>query len=95
MAKDHKFLAEVSDLVQAELTKFLSEAFPIAKVTSEYLPGPDEEDYLRTTVFFEDGHAELDPRALSRFTRHMDKICTERGFYRPIIDYANKSEIPV
>ena len=58
------FLAEVSDLVQTELTKYLSDDFPIAMVTSEYLPGPDDEDYLRTTVFFEDRHPELDQRAL-------------------------------
>ena len=95
MNKYDTFLAEVSDLVQTELTEFLSGEFPIARVTSEYLPGPDDEDHLRTTVFFEDGHAELDPRVLSRFTRHMDKICNERGFYRPIIDYSNRSEIPV
>ena len=57
------FLAEVSDLVQTELTKYLADAFPIAMVTSEYVSGPDDEDYLRTTVFFADGHPELDPRA--------------------------------
>lgn len=77
-----------------EMTKFLAGESPIVKVTSEYLPGAHEEEHLRTTVFFEDGHAEHDPRALSRFTRDMGKICAERGFYRSIIDYANRIEIP-
>ena len=95
MTRDDTLLAQVSDLVQIELAKYLSEAFPIAEVTSEFLPGADGEDYIRTTVIFEDGHPELDGRALNKFSLHIDPLCTERGFNRPTIAYANRSEIPV
>ena len=56
-------LASVSDLVRIELAGFLSDAFVIAEVTSEFLPTPDGDDYIRTTVILEDDHPELDPRA--------------------------------
>ena len=95
MTRDDTLLAQVSDLVQIELAKYLSEAFPIAEVTSEFLPGAHGEDYIRTTVIFEDGHPELDGRALNKFSLHIDPLCTERGFTRPTIAYANRSEIPV
>jgi hypothetical protein len=95
VTRDDTLLAQVSDLVQIELAKYLSEAFPIAEVTSEFLPGADGEDYIRTTVIFEDGHPELDGRALNKFSLHIDPLCTERGFNRPAIAYANRSEIPV
>ena len=94
MIASYATLAHVSDLVQTELVGYLSDAFAIAKVTSEFLPGPDGDDYIRTTVIFEDGHPELDPRALNRFSLHIDPLCTARGFDRPTIAYANCSEIP-
>ena len=34
-------LAHVSDLIHAELTKYLSDDFVIAQVTGEFLPGAD------------------------------------------------------
>ena len=70
-------------------------AYPIAEVTSEILRGANGEDYIRTTVILEDGHPELDGRALNKFTLHIAPLCTERGFKRPTIVYANRSEIPV
>ena len=33
-------LAHVSDLVHIEIAEYLSDAFVIAEVTSEFLPGP-------------------------------------------------------
>ena len=87
-------LAHVSDLVHTELARYLSDAFAIAEVISEFLPSPDGDDYIRTTVVFEDGHPELDARALNKFSLHIDPLCTERGFDRPTIAYANRSEIP-
>ena len=56
MTTPETLLPEISDLVQIELAKYLSEAFPIAEVTSQFLPGANGEDYLRTTVILEDGH---------------------------------------
>lgn len=95
MTTHETLLPEISDLVQIELAKYLSEAFPIAEVTSQFLPGANGEDYLRTTVILEDGHPKLDPHILNKFTLHIDTVCTERGFYRPTIVYADRSEIPV
>ena len=86
-------LIDVSDLVRIELTGYLSDAFVIAEVTSEFLPGPDGDDYIRTTVIFEDDHPELDSRALNKFSLHIDPLCRERGFDRPTIAYADRSEI--
>ena len=95
MTVDHAALAHLSDLVHMELAGYLSDAFVIAEVTSESLPGPDGDDYIRTTVIFEDDHPELDPRALNKFSLHIDPLCAERGFDRPTIAYADRSEIPV
>ena len=100
MTTDNTLLAQVSDLVQIELTKYLSDAYAsdayaIAEVTSEIQPGANGEDCIRTTVILEDGHPELDGRALNKFTLHIDPLCTERGFKRPTIVYANRSETPV
>ena len=94
MTTDNTLLAQVSELVQIELAKYLPDTYPIAEVTSEILPGANCEDYIRTTVILEDGHPELDGRALNKFTLHIDPLCTERGFKRPTIVYANRSEIP-
>ena len=88
-------LAHISDLVQIELAGYLSDAFVISEVTSESLPGPDGDNYIRTTVIFDDDHPELDARALNKFSLHIDPLCMERGFDRPTIVYANRSEIPV
>ena len=87
-------LKHVSDLVRIELAGFLSDAFIIADVTSEFLPGPEGDDYIRTTVILEDDHPGLDPRVLNKFSSHMGPICAERGFDRPIVVYADRSEIP-
>ena len=63
MTVDCAALAQISDLVHVELAGYLSDAFVIAEVTSESLPGSDGDDYIRTTVVFEDDHPRLDPRA--------------------------------
>ena len=87
-------LARVSALVRVELAGYLSDAFVISEVTSESLPGPDGDDYIRTIVIFEDDHPELNARALNRFFLHINPLCAERGFDRPTIAYADRSEIP-
>ena len=88
-------LSHVSGLIQAEITQYLSDDFVIAKVTSEFWPSPDGEDYIRATVILEDGHPKLDPHTLIKFSMHMNSVCRERGFDHPTIVYANRSEIPV
>ena len=87
-------LGHVSDLVHIELAGYLPGAFAIDEVTSEFLPGPDGDDYIRTTVIFQDDHPELDARALNKFSLHIEPLCTKRGFDRPTIVYANRSELP-
>ena len=87
-------LAHVSDLVHAELTKYLSDDFVIAQVTGEFLPGADGGDYLRATVILEDGHPKLDPHTLNKFSMHMNSLCRERNMDWPTIVYANRSEMP-
>ncbi len=87
-------LAHVSDLVRMELAEYLSDAFVIADVTSEFQPGPDGGEYIRTVVIFEDNHPELDARVLNRFSLHIDPLCAKRGLDRPTIAFANRSEIP-
>ena len=94
MTASYATLAHVSDLVHTEIAGYLSNAFVIADVTSELLPGPDGDDYIRTTVILEDDHPELDPRALNKFALHIDPLCRKRGFDRPTIAYADRSEIP-
>ena len=88
-------LAEVSNLVKVEFSKYMSKDFPVADVTSEILTDAEGEEYVRTMVILEDGHPKLDGRVLNNFSRHMDPLCMERGFNRPTIVYANRSEIPV
>lgn len=95
MTASYATLAHISDLVRSEIAGYLSDAFVIADVTSEFLPGPDGDDYIRTTVILEDDHPELDARALNKFSLRMDPLCAERGFDRPTIAYADRSEIPV
>ena len=94
MATCEDTLMHVSDLVETELAKFLPAGFIISKVNSERLPAPDGDDYIRTTVVFEDGHPELDPRTLNKFALYLHPICAQKGFDRPTIAYANRSEIP-
>ena len=94
MNASHTTLADVSELVRMELAGYLSDAFVIADVTSELLPGPDGDDYIRTTVIFEDDHPELDAHALNKFSTNIDPLCQARGFDRPTIAYANRSELP-
>lgn len=94
MTASYADLAHVSDLIRIELARFLPDAFVIVEVTSEFLPGPDGDDYIRTTVLFEDDHPELDARALNKFSTHIDPLCKERGFDRPTIAYASRSAIP-
>ena len=94
MTVDHSALTHISDLVRMELDGYLSDAFVIAEVTSESMPGPDGDNYVRTTVIFEDDHPELDARALNKFSLRIDPLCAERGFDRPTIAYADRSEIP-
>ncbi len=91
---DHADLTPISDLVRIELARYLSADFVIADVTSELLPGPDGDDYIRTTVIFEDDHPELDAHALNKFSLRLHPLCAERGFDRPTIAYADRSEIP-
>ena len=94
MTASYADLAHVSDLVHIELSRCLSDAFVIVEVTSEFLPGPDGDDYIRTTVIFEDGHPDLDARALNLFSTHIGSLCKERGFDRPTIAYSSRSAIP-
>ena len=94
MTFDHADFTPISDPIRIELSGFLSADFVIDGVTSEILPSPDGGDYIRTTVIFEDGHPELDGRALNRFSLRLDPLCAERGFDRPTIAYADRSEIP-
>ena len=94
MTASHATLPHVSDLVHIELARYLSDAFVIAEVTSEFLPSPDGDDYIRTTVILEDDHPELDARALNKFSLHIEPLCRNRGFDRPTIAFANRSEIP-
>ena len=87
-------LAQVSDLVRTEFDGYLSDAFAIADVVSEFLPGPDGEDYIRTIVILEDDHPKLDGRTLNKFSLHIHPLCAARGFDRPVVVYAGRSEIP-
>jgi len=87
-------LHQVSDLVQIEIDKYLTEDFVIDEVTSEFLENIESEWYIRTTVIFQDGHPRPDPRVLNRFSIDIEPLCAERGLLRPTVVYANRSEIP-
>ena len=87
-------LEHLSDLVHTELNKYLKDQFVITEVRSEILPASEGEDYIRSTVILEDGHLELDPHTLNKFALHIESACAKRGFARPTIAYADKSEIP-
>ena len=95
MAASDQTLAHVSDLVRIELAQYLPASFVISEVASELLPDSEGNEYVRTRVIFEDDHPKLDPRVLNSFTLHITPLCEERGFERPIVTYANRSEIPV
>ena len=87
-------LVHVSDLVRSALPEFLGAGIVIADVYSEFLPGPDGDDYIRTTVILEDDHPELDARTLIKFSLHIAALCMQRGLDRPTITYADRSEVP-
>ena len=93
MATLETTLAHVSDLVRSTLPEFLGDGIAIADVNSEFLPGPDGDDYIRTTVILEDDHPELDARTLNKFSLHIAALCMQRGFERPTIAYADRSEV--
>ena len=94
MAAPETTLVDVSDLVRSALPEFLGDGIAIADAYSEFLPGPDGDDYIRTTVILEDDHPELDARTLNKLSLHIAALCRQRGFDRPTIVYANRSEIP-
>ena len=94
MATCDATLLKLSNLVETELAKFLPDGFTISGVTSEILPDPDDRDYIRTIVILEDGHPQLDPYILNKFSQYLKPLCTQRGFERPTIAYADRSEIP-
>ena len=87
-------LYQVSDLVQVELNKYLTNDFVIDEVTSEFLENIEGEWYIRTTVIFQDDHPRPDPRALNRFSIDIEPLCAQRGLLRPTVVYSNRSEIP-
>lgn len=93
MATSQSTLTHISDLVHAELRGYLPDGVHIDRVTSEILPSHDGEDYVRTTVVLEDGHPDLDFRALNRFSLHLHPLCAKLGFVLPAIAYADKSEM--
>ena len=45
MATPETTLVHVSDLVRSALPEFLGDGIAIADVYSEFLPGPDDDDY--------------------------------------------------
>ena len=94
MATSESTLPHISDLVYAELRGYLPDDIHIDHVTSEILPAHDGDDYVRTTVVLEDGHPDLDPRSLNRFSLYLHPLCAMRGFDPPAIAYADKSELP-
>ena len=94
MAISQSTLPFISDLVHAELQGYLPEDVHIDHVTSEILPAHDGGDYVRTTVVLEDGHPDLDPRVLNRFSLHLHPLCAKLGFDLPGIAYADKSDMP-
>ena len=96
MAISDLTLARVSDLVRTELPRYLPpDVFVISEIAPKVLPGPDEDEYVGVRVILEDGHPKLDPRVLNSFTLYITSLCEDRGLERPIVSYANRSEIPV
>lgn len=86
-------LVQISDLVHTKVGEYLPDHTCIDRVTSEILPTSDGEEFVRTTVVLEDGHPELNPRALNEFFLMLHPLCTERGLDLPSIVYADKSEL--
>lgn len=81
-------------IVRTELPKHLSDEFKITDVQSEWLPGPDCEDYLHVNVILEDPHPEPDPRKLLQFNRTVRPMFERAGIMPiPTISYSNRSEI--
>ncbi|MCY4558033.1 MAG: hypothetical protein OXF79_17030 [Chloroflexi bacterium] len=81
-------------IVRTELPKHLSREFTITDVQSEWLPGPDCEDYLHVNVILEDHHPEPDPRKLLKFNQTVRPIFERAGIVPvPTISYSNRSEI--
>lgn len=80
--------------VYSALPEFLGDGIAIADVYSEFLPGPDGDDYIRTKLILEDDHHELDARTLNKFSLHIAAPCMQRGFDRLKIAYVNRSEVP-
>ena len=94
MAANPQTLEQISSIVKAELTKYLSHEFVICDVLAQNHPGPDDEDYVHVRVVLEDDHPRLDPRKMTKFSRDMRNLLEQSGIdHHPLISYANRSEL--
>ena len=81
-------------IIRAELPKHLSDEFKITDVQSEWLPGPDCEDYIHINVILEDHCPALDARKLLRFNQTVRPIFERAGIMPiPTISYSHRSQI--
>lgn len=81
-------------IVKDELPKHWSGDIKMNDVRGEWLPGPDDEDYIHLNVSLDDGHPEIDVRKVLDFNRTLRPIF-ERAGVRPIpvISYSNIKEV--
>ena len=87
-------LKQAVRIVRTELPKHLPDEFKVTDVQSEWLPGPDCEDYLHVNVIFEGYHPEPDARKLLQFNQTVRPIFERAGIMPiPTISYSNRSEI--
>ena len=87
-------LSHAARIVRAQLPKHLSDEFKITDVLSEWLSGPDCEDYIHINVILEDHHPEPDARKLLQFNHTVRPIFERAGIVPiPTISYSHRSEI--
>lgn len=87
-------LSHAVRIVRAELPKHLSDGFKITDVQSEWLPGPDCEDYIHINVILDDHHPEPDARKLLQFNQTVRPLFERAGIMPiPTISYSQRSDI--
>ena len=81
-------------IVKDELPKHWSGGIRVNDVRGEWLPGPDDEDYIHLNIILEDGHPDIDVRKVLDFDRTLHPIFERAGVQPiPVISYSNTKEI--
>ena len=94
MTTNPETLEKIANIIRSEAPKYLPAEFVVNDVTTENLPGPDDEDYVHIRVILEDDHPKLDMQIHMRFRREMGDLFEKLGIpHNPNMSYTDRSEL--